>query len=159
MSSQLSHIDLQEGQASSQHPQAATNYKDFFQLFDRRGRGQCEQKCLGDLLRSCGQNPSLKEVKELEGQVGGDFDFDTFSKILNRPGGFSEPGPPEDYCKGFQVFDKDLTGYVGVGQFRYLMTHLGEPMSDEEVDNVLKHIDTPNDEINYLDFVKKILSG
>lgn len=46
-------------------------------------------------------------------------DFESFQKILNRPGGFRDPGEPEEYCKGFQVFDKDLTGFIGVGQLRY----------------------------------------
>lgn len=48
-------------------------------------------------------------------------DFDTFSKVLNRPGGFRDPGAPEEYCRGFQVFDKDMTGFIGVGQLRYSM--------------------------------------
>lgn len=46
-------------------------------------------------------------------------DYDTFTKVLNRPGGFRDPGEPEEYCRGFQVFDKDMTGYIGVGQLRY----------------------------------------
>jgi hypothetical protein len=33
-------------------------------------------------------------------------DFDSFSKILNRPNGFRHPGEPERNCRGFQVFDK-----------------------------------------------------
>lgn len=49
-------------------------------------------------------------------------DFDSFSKVLNRPGGFRDPGDPEQYCKGFQVFDKDGTGFIGVGQLRYSMS-------------------------------------
>lgn len=48
-------------------------------------------------------------------------DFDSFLKVLNRPGGFREPGEPEEYCRGFQVFDKDMTGFIGVGQLRYSM--------------------------------------
>lgn len=46
-------------------------------------------------------------------------DFESFSKVLNRPGGFRDPGEPEEYCRGFQVFDKDMTGFIGVGQLRY----------------------------------------
>ena len=49
-------------------------------------------------------------------------DFESFSKILNRPGGFRDPGEPEEYCRGFQVFDKDMTGFIGVGQLRYSMS-------------------------------------
>lgn len=94
-------------------------------------------------------------------------DFDAFSKILSRPGGFRDPGEPEEYCRGFQVFDKDLTGFIGVGQLRYsalpgthiitqtgrliraVLTNLGEKMSDEEVDELLKAVDTSSGEINY----------
>ena len=121
-------------------------------------------------------------------------DFDSFSKVLNRPGGFRDPGEPEEYCRGFQVFDKDMTGFIGVGQLRYsgfflaflffyspsqnnifyffyyvftkvlwekffcvdfwsknntVLTNLGEKMSDEEVDELLKAVDTSSGEINY----------
>lgn len=76
-------------------------------------------------------------------------DFDSFSKVLNRPGGFRDPGEPEEYCRGFQVFDKEMTGFIGVGQLRYILTNLGEKMSDDEVDELLKAVDTTSGEINY----------
>ncbi|GAB1738793.1 EF-hand [Hortaea werneckii] len=142
------------------HQQAqSTNFKEAFSLFDKRGNGRVQLDSLGDLLRACGQNPTLAEIKDLEHQAGGDFDFDSFSKILNRPGGFRDPGEPEDYCRGFQVFDKDLTGFIGVGQFRYILTNLGEKMSDEEVDELLKAVDTSSGELNYVDMVKTILAN
>lgn len=77
-------------------------------------------------------------------------DFDSFTRVLNRPGGFRDPGEPEEYCRGFQVFDKDLTGFIGVGQFRYILTNLGEKMSDDEVDELLKAVDTSSGELNYM---------
>ncbi|KAK3075628.1 myosin II light chain [Teratosphaeriaceae sp. CCFEE 6253] len=138
----------------------STNFKEAFSLFDKRGTGRVDIDSLGDLLRACGQNPTLTEINDLKGGVrGGDFDFDAFQKILNRPGGFRDPGEPEEYCRGFQVFDKDLTGYIGVGQFRYILTNLGEKMSDEEVDELLKAVDTSSGELNYMDMVKTILAN
>lgn len=77
-------------------------------------------------------------------------DFDNFQRVLNRPGGFRDPGEPEEYCRGFQVFDKELTGFIGVGQFRYILTNLGEKMSDDEVDELLKAVDTSSGELNYM---------
>ncbi len=56
-------------------------------------------------------------------------DFESFLKVLNRPGGFREPGEPEEYCRGFQVFDKDMTGVIGVGQLRYSMFSPGSGLS------------------------------
>ncbi|KAK1489120.1 peptidase family M3 [Colletotrichum tamarilloi] len=77
--------------------QASTNYKEAFSLFDKRGNGRVAIDSLGDLLRACGQNPTLTEIRDLEKNVGGDFDFETFQRILNRPGGFRDPGEPEDH--------------------------------------------------------------
>jgi len=52
--------------------QASTNYKEAFALFDRRGNGRVTQDSLGDLLRACGQNPTLAEIGDLEKSVGSD---------------------------------------------------------------------------------------
>ncbi|KAJ9635844.1 myosin II light chain [Coniosporium apollinis] len=138
---------------------SGTNFKEAFQLFDKRGNGLVALDQLGDLLRACGQNPTLAEIAELEKSVGNDFDYETFSRVLNRKDGFRDHGLPEEYCRGFQVFDKDMTGFIGVGQLRYILTNLGEKMSDEEVDELLKMVDTSSGEINYLDFVQKILEN
>lgn len=62
---------------SSPHSQkqASTNYKEAFALFDKRGTGLVALESLGDLLRACGQNPTLAEIDELESGVGGDCEF------------------------------------------------------------------------------------
>jgi hypothetical protein len=57
---------------SSQSSQASTNYKEAFSLFDKRGTGRVALESLGDLLRACGQNPTLAEIRDLEKQAGGD---------------------------------------------------------------------------------------
>lgn len=55
----------------------ATNkaYQNAFALFDKRGTGKVSIQALGDLLRACGQNPTLAEIDELEESVGGDCKF------------------------------------------------------------------------------------
>jgi len=52
--------------------QASTNYKEAFALFDKRGNQRVQLDSLGDLLRACGQNPTLQEIRELEKNVGSD---------------------------------------------------------------------------------------
>jgi hypothetical protein len=52
--------------------QASTNYREAFQLFDKRGNGRVDRSALGDLLRACGQNPTLAEIGDLERGVGND---------------------------------------------------------------------------------------
>lgn len=46
----------------------------------------------------------------------------------------------EEFVRGFQVFDKEGNGFIGVGELRYVLTSLGEKLSDEEVDELLKGV-------------------
>lgn len=162
-------------------------------MFDKKGNQRVPVSSLGDLLRACGQNPTLAEVDELvrgikidcelcilkfEGACSDSMpyadcfivDFDSFLKILNRPNGFRDPGEPEEFVRGFQVFDKDMTGYVGVGELKYgeyetsgssaglclsnraagiVLTSLGEKLTNEEVDELLKGMNIQGDQVNY----------
>ena len=52
--------------------QASTNYKEAFALFDKRGNSRVALDSLGDLLRACGQNPTLAEIRDLEKNIGSD---------------------------------------------------------------------------------------
>lgn len=42
-----------------------------------------------------------------------------------------------------------MTGFIGVGQLKYILTNLGEKMTDEEVDELLKAVDTSSGQVNY----------
>ncbi len=69
--------------ASSNAPydaQASTNYKEAFALFDKRGNQRVQTDSLGDLLRACGQNPTLQEIRELEKNVGSDCTCTSFPR-------------------------------------------------------------------------------
>ncbi len=46
----------------------------------------------------------------------------------------------DEFIRGFQVFDKDNNGYIGQGELKYILTSLGEKLSDEEVDELLKGV-------------------
>lgn len=67
-------------------------------------------------------------------------DYNTFVAILNRPGGFSPAGTADDFIRGFRVFDKEGNGYIGAGELRYVLTSLGEKLSDDEVDELMKGV-------------------
>ncbi|CAJ0901341.1 3466_t:CDS:2, partial [Entrophospora sp. SA101] len=115
---------------------------------------------LGNLLRALKQNPSQAEVAELSKDLGERIDFNKFMEILERPNGFAPLGTFEEFIEGFQVFDKDRTGYISAGELRYVLSNLGEKLSNEEVDELMKisQVDK-NGNIKYDDFVKFILSS
>ncbi|KAH9475923.1 Myosin regulatory light chain cdc4 [Psilocybe cubensis] len=134
-------------------------YKEAFALFDKRGTGAVPRETLGDLLRALGQNPTQAEVAEIVAAAPRDVDYKTFLTILNRPDGFKPAGTPEEFIRGFQVFDKEGNGFIGAGELRYVLTQLGEKMTDEEVDELLKGVQVGADgNVNYESFVRTILS-
>ena len=49
-----------------------------------------------------------------------------------------------------QVFDRDGNGYISAGELRQVMTSLGEALTDEEVDAMIKAADLNGDGlVNY----------
>lgn len=69
------------------------------------------------------------------------------------------------------MFDKDGNGYISAAELRHVflfialvftlqvMTNLGEKLTDEEVDEMIKEADVDGDgQINYEEFVKMMLS-
>lgn len=133
--------------------------KDAFALFDKSGNGKVSNVVLGDMLRAVGQNPTLKEISDLQDGTNSEIDYSSFVKIVERDGGFKSLGKPEDYIKAFQIFDKNLTGFISVGEIKYILTTIGEKLSNEEVDELLKNITvTEDNSVDYAEFVKSILS-
>lgn len=110
-------------------------------------------------MRAVGQNPTLEEISTLQSTIpNGELDFDTYVNIINRPDGFKPLGEAEDYIKGFQVFDKEGKGFIGVGELRYILTTIGEKLTDAEVDELLKGVDVTKDgNVDYVKFVQSIL--
>lgn len=58
-----------------------------------------------------------------------------------------QPYPPpsqeneEDYARAWKEYEPSLKGTITAGQFRQLMAGLGEPVSDEEVEQLVSNVD------------------
>lgn len=51
----------------------------------------------------------------------------------------------EEVREAFSVFDRDGTGSISVVELRHIMTNLGEKLTDQEVNDLIKEIDVDND--------------
>jgi Ca2+-binding EF-hand superfamily protein len=76
-------LDIVNQQNAHLSSQASTNYKEAFSLFDKRGTGRVPADELGDLLRACGQNPTLSEVAELQKGVGRECTYPLLACFLS----------------------------------------------------------------------------
>ncbi|XP_023230543.1 calcium-binding protein E63-1-like [Centruroides sculpturatus] len=64
----------------------------------------------------------------------------------------------EDLLAAFRVFDRDRNGYITRDELKVAMDLIGEPMSEQQLDDLLELIDVDNDgRINYEEFVKMLL--
>ena len=140
--------------------------KDIFTLFDKKGQGAIAKDSLGDYLRAIGYNPTNQLVQDI---LNADSSLrDSSTLTLDQITGLIEVNEKEldattrakteDFVKAFQVFDKESTGKVSVGDLRYMLTGLGEKLTDAEVDELLKGVEVDgNGEIDYKKFIEDVL--
>mmetsp|Transcript_6767 Transcript_6767/g.11183 ORF Transcript_6767/g.11183 Transcript_6767/m.11183 type:complete len:293 (+) Transcript_6767:148-1026(+) len=72
---------------------------------------------------------------------------------------FSQFGPftDKEVRKAFDSFDLDKNGFIGVGELRTIYTAIGEEVTDQELDEMIKMVDTDGDgQCDYQEFSKMI---
>ncbi|CCE90532.1 Mlc1p TDEL_0B04030 [Torulaspora delbrueckii] len=141
---------------------AKTN-KDIFTLFDKKGQGSISKQLFGDYLRAIGYNPTNQLTEQILSQsnASDQLTLDAISGMIKENEAelnATTTAKVEDFIKAFQVFDKENTGKVSVGDIRYMLTSLGERLSDEEVDELLKGVEVDSDGgVDYRKFIEDIL--
>ncbi|KAH6558452.1 hypothetical protein KP509_1Z063000 [Ceratopteris richardii] len=136
-------------------------FKEAFDLFDKKRDGCISSKDLGTVMRSLGQNPTEAELQDMTREADpsgkGTIDFNTFLPLMARK--MKDTDSEEELKEAFKVFDKERNGFISAAELRHVMTNLGEKLTDEEVDEMVREagID-PEGQVNYNDFVKMLLS-
>ena len=78
----------------------------------------------------------------------GTIDFEEFLHMMAKK--MKETDSEEELREAFRVFDKDGNGYISAAELRHVMTNLGEKLTDEEVDEMIKEADLDGDgRVNY----------
>ena len=141
-------------------PEEQQEYKEAFQLFDKDNDDKITAEELGIVMRALGANPTKQRigeiVKEFDKENTGKFDQETFLQIMAAYG--QEVDSTEDIKKAFEIFDKEKNGYISASELKHVLTTLGEKLSEQEVDDLLKEIGVEDGLINVDDFVKLISS-
>ncbi|KAF5734060.1 calmodulin [Tripterygium wilfordii] len=136
-------------------------FKEAFSLFDKDGDGCITIKELGTVMRSLGQSPSEAELRDMINEVDADqngtIDFPEFLNLMSRK--MKDTDSDEELKEAFKVFDKDQNGYISAAELRHVMTNLGEKLTDEEVDDMIREADIDGDgQVNYEEFVRMMLA-
>ncbi|XP_060047201.1 calmodulin-1-like [Erinaceus europaeus] len=92
-------------------------------------------------------------INEVDADGNGTIDFPEFMTMMGRK--MKGTDSEEEIREAFCVFDKDGNGYISAAELRHMMTNLGEKLTDEEVDEMIREADIDGDgQVNYEEFVQ-----
>ncbi|XP_049818081.1 calmodulin-beta isoform X2 [Aethina tumida] len=136
-------------------------FKEAFMLFDKDEDGQITMAELGVVMRSLGQRPTETELRDMLNEVdvdgNGTIEFNEFLQMMSRK--MKEADGEEELKEAFRVFDKNNDGLISSTELRHVMTSLGEKLTEEEVDDMIKEADLDGDgQVNYEEFVSILTS-
>merc|ERR1712226_1533794 len=137
-------------------------FKEGFSLFDKDGDNTIPSKDLGTVMRSLGTSPTEAEIgemiKEGDRDNSGKVDFSDFLQLMARK--LKDVDTEDDVMEAFRVFDKDNNGLVSAQELRHVMTSLGEKLTEDEVDTMLKEAEIDSDGmIKYEEFTKVLMDN
>ena len=138
-----------------------TEFKEAFEIFDKDKDGYITTKELGDIMKNLGQTPSEAELQDMINEVdidgNGTIDFKEFLGLMARK--MRDNDSEEELIEAFKVFDRDGNGLISNVELQHVMTSLGENVTMDEVDEMIKEADLDGDGyINYEEFVRMILN-
>ncbi|XP_042400121.1 calmodulin-like isoform X1 [Zingiber officinale] len=136
-------------------------FHETFCLFDRDGDGCISLGELSTIINSLGLRPTKDELQEMISEVDADgsgaIEFEEFLNLMVRK--MKESDSEEELKEAFKVFDKDQNGFISKNELKNVMMSLGEKLTDEEVDQMIKEADLDGDgQVNYEEFVKMMKS-
>jgi calmodulin len=131
--------------------------KEAFQVFDKDSDGFITIKELATVMRSLGHNPTESElqdmIKQYDKDESGTIDFAEFFELMTNK--MLESQIEEELIETFRVFDRDGNGLLSGQELKYVMAVVGEILTDQEIDELIKQADIDGDGfINYQEFVK-----
>jgi len=133
--------------------------KEAFRLFDKTGRDQISTGDLGTVMRSLGQNPTEAELAELMREISGEtVDFTEFLSLMGKQMQVADTA--NDIKEAFKIFDKNSTGEISAAELKHVLTTIGEKLSEEDVDLLLKdgNVVDQHGKIQYDSFVNMMMS-
>lgn len=138
--------------SSDLSPEQIAEFEEAFKLFDKDGDGKITTKELGTIMRSLGQNPTEAHLREMIAEVdqdgSGTIDFDEFLALMASK--MKDIDTEQEVREAFAVFDKNNDGKISADELRAVMLKLGERLTDEEIDEMIREADADGD--GYIDY-------
>jgi len=138
-------------------PSSIQEFKEAFSMIDSNKDGFIDKADLKEMLSSLGQNATDAYLEEMLGEAPGPINFPMF---LTMFGGKLHGTDPEDVLKNaFVCFDDEGKGTLPEDYLREILTTMGDRLTDEHVDEILRDIPCRNGNFNYMEFTQILKYG
>jgi len=136
-------------------------FREAFELYDKDKDGSITLKELSQVLKSINadfsQNQIESVISEADTTGTGKLNLDDFISLMASK--YRETDTDEEVINAFRVFDKEGTGVISANELKHIMTTLGDKLTDEEVDEMIREADINGDgSIYYEDFVRTMMA-
>ncbi|KAK8591306.1 hypothetical protein V6N13_031354 [Hibiscus sabdariffa] len=136
-------------------------FQEAFCLFDKDGDGCITMEELAIAVKSLDQNPTEEELQNMIDEVdtdgNGAIKFGEFLNLMARK--MKETEAEDDLREAFRVFDKDQDGYISPHELRLVMNNIGEKVTDEELEQMIREADLDGDgQVNYDEFFRMMMA-
>ena len=128
-------------------------------MYDFKGDGKVDCFYIGDLVRACNLNPTLKTIKEIGG--GGAKG----AKFLSKPKVYpmykackdsKDQGGFHDFVEILKLYDKNADDTMLGSELFKLLVNLGEKLTKEEAKSLMKELCEPEDDDGFMPFKRKL---
>lgn len=133
-------------------------FKEAFSFIDQNADGLIDRNDLQEILTSMGRAPTESELDSMladlpEGVPG--LNFTLFLAMMgDRMQGTDSAG---DLLQSFEILDEKRTGSISVDLLREYLTTMGDRLSEEEFDLMLRGVELDaNGQLNYGHFVRTL---
>jgi Ca2+-binding EF-hand superfamily protein len=113
-------------------------------MFDKNGDQKISEKELKEVMNYLGLEASEKEVRAMINVVdknrNGYVDYDEFIQMMTQTS-LKPLSPEEELRKTFNIFDIDRNGFISADEIKQTMAHLGENLSDKQVNDMIRAAD------------------
>ncbi len=137
-------------------------FRDKFSIVAGGINGKIDLAKLGILMEELGHKLNEEELedmmKEIDLDGNGSLDFNEFVQMMEKK--MRETETEAELSEAFKVLDRDSNGSINAHDLKHVMLALGDKVTDEEVEGMMKEADLDGDGcINYQEFIRIMINN
>ncbi len=113
-----------------------------FDVFDKNKEDKIDASALGQVLRWLGFNPTERELRkyvdDYDKQRTGFYNKEHLYDIVSKK--YKEPDTKHEFEESLKLLDNDNDGKIPIQEMRWILTQLGDKMTEEEADELIKEV-------------------